>query len=81
MLQFYALPFQESVFQYSNPEISKLHSPNRMFSTVHVLILEPSVVPKILFFVSVASHKHPLSRSFTNTHVPDHSLEVGHPTL
>ena len=40
MLQFYTLPFKESVLQYFNPEISELQSPDWVFSTVYILILE-----------------------------------------
>ena len=50
--------------QYFNPEISKLQSPDRVFSTVYVLILEQLLVPKILYFLVFAAYKHALSRSF-----------------
>ena len=44
------------------------------FFTLSVLILEKLLVPKKLyFFVFATCRKHPLSRSFTNTHFPDHS--------
>ena len=36
--------------QYPNLKISKLHSPDRVFSTVHALILEQLLVPKVLCF-------------------------------
>ena len=65
MLQFFALPFYESVLQYLNPEFPKLHYSDRVFSTVYALILEQLLMPKILyFFVCAAFHKQPLSRSF-----------------
>ena len=67
------IPSKKRVLQYFNPEISKLHSPDNVFSTVYVLILEEALVPKILiFFVFEAYQTHPLSRSFTSTHFPVH---------
>ena len=67
------IPFQKSVLQYFNPKISKLHSPDGVFSTVYVLVLEEALVPKILnFFVFEAYQTHPPSKSFTSTHFPVH---------
>ena len=60
---------------YLNPEIPKLQSLNRLFSTAYVVILEQLLVQKMLyFFVFEACDRHSLSRSFTNTHFPDHFL-------
>ena len=51
--------------QYLNPEIRNLHSLDRVFLTVYILILEQLSVPNILyFFLFAAIHKQPLSRSF-----------------
>ena len=49
---------------FCNLEISKLHSPEGVFNTVYALILEQSLVPKILFFLFL--------RPVTNTHFSDH---------
>ena len=64
MLQFYAFPFQESLLQYLNPEISNLQSPDRVFSTVYVLILGQLLVQKILYFLFLPPA--------VNNHFPDH---------
>ena len=66
------ITFYEIVLQYLNSEISKLHSLDRVFSTVYVIVLEQLLVPKILCFCSLPQ---------TPTFQIISFLEVGHPTL
>ena len=77
--------FRKVFMQDLNPEISKLHFPDRLFSTVYVLIVEELLVPKILHFLfSQPVTNTQLSRLFTSANFSDHFLisayyyEVGH---
>ena len=57
--------FRKVFFNILIQKFQKLQSPDRVFSTVYVLVLEQLLELKILYFlVFVTCYKHPLSRSF-----------------
>ena len=63
----------------------KLQFPDRVFSTVYILILEQLLMQKIVYFLCFYGLWHPLSKSFTSIQFPDHFFiaawyyEIGHP--
>ena len=72
-----ALPFQELLLQYVNPEISKLQSPDGVFSTVCVRLAP-------YFRTSIGAKNTVFSlflQPVTKTHFPDHFLILPRNTM